>query len=134
MELNLNGNIYIHFIRSIFSSNNKVGIEFILDTKKSDIKLINGLNRLGLLQINKFCVMNNNYPKDLNIINTKYLSYIDLTIIDNNIKINSIELIKKDIIQIPEKKVNTSIYLNKYITGKNKIVSDIMKIINEEKN
>jgi hypothetical protein len=78
--------------------------------------------------------MNNNYPKDLNIINTKYLSYIDLTIIDNNIKINSIELIKKDIIQIPEKKVNTSIYLNKYITGKNKIVSDIMKIINEEKN
>lgn len=132
MELNLNGNIYVHFIRSIFSSNKKVGIEFILDTKKSDNKLINGLSRLGLLQINKFYVMNNNYPKNLNIINTKYLSNINLTIVDNNIIINSTELIKKDIIKIPEKKVNTSIYLNNYITRKNKVVNDIMKILNED--
>ena len=134
MEINIDGKLYIHFIKSIFENSKKIGIEIIIDNLKSDLKLIDGLKRLNQLKNNKFQIMNNNYPKDINLINTKYLSEINLSIIDNKIKINTFNVIKIDKQEPINKKVNTSIYLNKYLTNKNKIVSDIMNILKTEKN
>lgn len=129
MEINIDGKLYIYFIKSLFESNKKVGIEIIINNMKSDFKVIDGFKRLNLIKNNKIQILNNNYPKDMNLINTKYLSEINISVIDNQIKINSLNVIKIDKDELISKKVNTSIYLNKYATGKNKTVYDIMSIL-----
>jgi hypothetical protein len=129
MEINIDGKLYIYFIKSLFESNKKVGIEIIINNTKSDFKVIDGLKRLDLIKNNKIQILNNNYPKDMNLINTKYLSEINISVIDNHIKINSLNVIKIDKDELISKKVNTSIYVNKYATGKNKTVYDIMSIL-----
>jgi len=129
MEINIDGKLYIYFIKSLFESNKKVGIEIIINNTKSDFKVIDGLKRLDLIKNNKIQILNNNYPKDMNLINTKYLSEINISVIDNHIKINSLNVIKIDKDELISKKVNTSIYVNKYATGKNKTVFDIMSIL-----
>lgn len=134
MEIEINGNVYIHFIRSVFNANKKIGIEFIIDVKKSDICIINGLKRLNLLSNNKFSILNNNYPRDINLITTKYLSKIELNIIESTIKIKSLNIINIDKPQLIQKELNKSIYINKYATGKNKIVNDIMEILKQNEN
>ena len=56
MDIKLSGKLYVHFIKSVFESNQKIGIEFIIDKLKSDNQLIDGLMRLKLLNNNKFFV------------------------------------------------------------------------------
>jgi len=129
MEINIDGKLYIYFIKSLFESNKKIGIEIIINNSKSDFKVIDGFKRLNLIKNNKIQILNNNYPKDMNLINTKYLSEINISVIDNQIKINSLNVIKIDRDELISKKVNNSIYVNKYATGKNKTVYDIMNIL-----
>ena len=129
MEINIDGKLYIHFIKSLFEGSKKIGIEIIIDNLKSDFKIIDGLRRLNLIKNNKIQILNNNYPKDTDMINKKYLSEINISVIDNNIKINTLTVIKIDKPEFINKKVNNSIYLNKYTTGKNKTVYDIMNIL-----
>jgi len=129
MEINIDGKLYIYFIKSLFESNKKIGIEIIINNSKSDFKVIDGFKRLILLKIIRIQILNNNYPKDMNLINTKYLSEINISVIDNQIKINSLNVIKIDRDELISKKVNNSIYVNKYATGKNKTVYDIMNIL-----
>jgi len=129
MEININGKLYIYFIKSLFESNKKVGIEIIINDTKSDFKVIDGLKRLNLIKNNKIQILNNNYPDDMNLINIKYLSEINISVIDNQIKINSLNIIKIDKNKLINEKVNNLIYVNNYTTSKNKIVYDIMDII-----
>lgn len=129
MEINIYGKLYIYFIKSLFEENKKTGIEIIINNTKSDFKVIDGLKRLDIIKNNKIQVLNNNYPKDLNLINTKYLSDINISVSNNEIKINSLNVIKIDKDDLINKKVNNSLYLNKYATSKNKTVYDIMNIL-----
>lgn len=129
MEINIDGKLYIYFIKSLFESNKKIGIEIIINNSKSDFKVIDGFKRLNLIKNNKIQILNNNYPEDMNLINTKYLSEINISVIDNQIKINSFNVIKIDKDELISKKVNNSIYVNKFATGKNKTVYDIMNIL-----
>lgn len=134
MEINIDGKLYIHFIKSLFEDAKKIGIEIIIDNLKSDFKLIDGFKRLNVITNNKIKILNGNYPKDINLLNTKYLCDVNITIQDNTIKINNLNIIKIDKQLLPDKKVNNSIYLNKYATGKNKTVYDIMNILKTNKN
>lgn len=129
MEINIDGKLYIYFIKSLFEGTKKIGIEIIIDNIKSDFKVIDGLRRLNVIKNNKIQVLNDNYPKDLNLVNTKYLSETNITIIDSKIKINTLNIIKIDKPELINNKVNNSIYMNKYATGKNKTVNDIMNIL-----
>ena len=61
MDISLNGTLYVYFIRSVFEGNKKIGIEFIIDPKRSNNQLIDGLNRLNYLNGNKFVIYKDNY-------------------------------------------------------------------------
>jgi hypothetical protein len=129
MEININGKIYIYFVRSIFNGNIKTGLEFIINVNKSDNNIIDGLKRLNLLNNNKFIVLLNNYPKEFNIINVKYLADIHLSIIDKNIIIKSLNILKIEKEITPILKLNKSLYINKYATKKNRTLNEIMDIL-----
>ena len=129
MEININGKIYIYFVRSIFNGNIKTGLEFIINVNKSDNNIIDGLKRLNLLNNNKFIVLLNNYPKEFNIINVKYLADIHLSIIDKNIIIKSLNILKIEKEITPILKLNKSLYINKYATKKKRTLNEIMDIL-----
>jgi hypothetical protein len=133
MEINLKGNIYVYFIRSIFDGNKKIGLEFIIDPKRSNTQLVDGLKRLNYLNGNKFNIYNDNYSDNFDKLSTKYTGEFDFTSIYNDdnykLKLNSINIIEKDKIVTPQREVNKKIFLSSYSTGKNKTVSDIMNII-----
>lgn len=134
MEIQLSGKVYIYFIKSVFENNKKTGIEFIIDPKRSDNMLISGLNRLNVLNNNRFFVNINNYL-DINIdlYATKYISMIDILILPikeiNVIKINNFSIIEKDKIVNITKNINSGLYINKYSTGKSYTVREILKIL-----
>lgn len=125
MEINITGKLYIYFIKSIFESNKKTGIEIIFDINKSDYTLINGLRRMNLLNNNKIKFLNNNYPSNINIFAKKCMCEINITLSNNIAKINTLNVIKFD----EGFKYNSEISVNKYMTNKNKIVFDIMEIL-----
>ena len=53
MDIELNGMLYVYFIKSVFENNKKIGIELIIDIRRSDIMLIDGLKRLNQINKNK---------------------------------------------------------------------------------
>ncbi len=134
MDISLNGTLYVYFIRSIFQDNKKIGIEFVIDPKRSNIQLVDGLKRLNYLNGNKFIIYNNNYT-NIDLISTKYIAnfeFISVCHIEsekNILKLNKMNIIEKDKILSPSRQVSNKIYLNNYSTGKNKTVYDIMNII-----
>lgn len=133
MDIILNGKIYVYFIRSVFEGNKKIGIEFIIDPKRSDHNMIDGLTRLNYLNRNKFIVYSGNYPTKYDFVTTKYTANFNM---QNNFKdsknvliLNNFDVINIDKVIIPNKQVNNKLYLNKYTTGKDKTIEDIMNII-----
>jgi hypothetical protein len=51
MDININGKLYVYFVKSVFYNNQKIGYEFIVNSYKSDNILIDSLNRIK--KINK---------------------------------------------------------------------------------
>ncbi len=127
-KINIRGKLYVYFTRSLFNGNKRIGIEMIINTIKSDFSVINGLKRLNIMKDNRIQIMNGNYPIDFNIINIKYLAEVEFAI-DDIIKIESLKIIKMDRQDTIHDKIHKSIYLNKYATGKNRTVNDIMNIL-----
>jgi hypothetical protein len=134
MDISLNGTLYVYFIRSVFEGNKKIGIEFIIDPKRSNNQLIDGLKRLNYLNENKFIIYKDNY-KNIDLITTKYIGEFDFVSISdidsskNILKLNKFDIIEKDKILPPSCKVSTKVFLNNYSTGKKKTINDIMNII-----
>lgn len=134
MDISLNGTLYVYFIRSVFENNSKIGIEFIIDPKRSNIQLVDGLKRLDYLNGNKFIIYKDNYT-NIDLISTKYVAEFEFISVyhieseKNILKLNKINIIEKDKILSPSRQVSNKIFLNNYSTGKNKTVNDIMNII-----
>ena len=134
MEIQLSGNLYVYFIKSVFDNNKKIGIEFVIDSKKSNNMLISGLNRLNILNNNRFFVSINNYS-DINIdlYATKYKSDIDILVFPENtndaVKINTFTITEKDKIIPITKQINKGVFINKYSMGKSSTVREILKIL-----
>lgn len=134
MDISLNGTLYVYFIRSVFEGNKKIGIEFIIDPKRSNNQLIDGLNRLNYLNGNKFVIYKDNYS-NIDLISIKYIAefdFVSICDIDSSkkvLKLNNMSIIEKDKILSPIHKVSTKLFLNNYSTGKNKTVRDIIQIM-----
>ena len=134
MEIQLSGNLYVCFIKSVFENNKKIGIEFIIDPKKSSNMLISGLKRLNVLNNNRFFVHIKNYTDiNLDLYATKYKSDIDILVFPENtndaVKINAFTITEKDKIVPITKQINKGVYINKYSMGKSNTVREILKII-----
>jgi len=129
MDIKLSGKLYVHFIKSVFESNQKIGIEFIIDKLKSDNQLIDGLMRLKLLNNNKFFVNNKDIKNSVKLYDKKYLCNIFITIHDNK------QIILENIIDVEYDKINkivdTKLFIPTYSVGKNKTVEKIMDIISK---
>ena len=127
MDIKLSGKLYVHFIKSVFESNQKIGIEFVIDKLKSDNQLIDGLMRLTLLNNNKFFVNNKDLKNPVKLYDKKYLCNIFITIHDNK------QIILENITDVEYDKINkivdTKLFIPKYSIGKNKTVEKIMDII-----
>ncbi len=129
MDIKLSGKLYVHFIKSVFESNQKIGIEFIIDKLKSNNQLIDGLMRLKLLNNNKFFVSNKDIKNPVKLYDKKYLCNIFITIHDNK------QIILENIIDVEYDKINkivdTKLFIPTYSAGKNKTVEKIMDIISK---
>ena len=136
MDILLKGTLYVYFIRGVFKNSHKIGIEFIIDPKRSTTELVNGLKRLNYLNDNKFIIYKDHYNyTNIDLISTKYvaefefISISDIDISKNVLKLNKMSIIEKDKILSPTSQVSNKVFLNNYSTGKNKTVRDIMQII-----
>jgi hypothetical protein len=127
MDIKLSGKLYVHFIKSVFESNQKIGIEFIIDKLKSDNQLIDGLMRLKLLNNNKFFVNNKYIKNPVKLYDKKYLCNIFITIHDNK------QIILENITDVEYDKINkivdNKLFIPNYSVGKNKTAEKIMDII-----
>jgi len=139
MDINISGELYVYFIRNIFELNKKIGIEIIIDCKKSNNMIIDGLKRLNFMNNNKIIILNENIPNNFDTYSTKYIGNFSFTSFNNlnndnipRLKLNKMDIVEKDKIIIPHKSINNKVFLNKYSTGKNKTVNDIMQIINND--
>lgn len=129
MDITLEGDIFIHFIKGVFENNKKIGSEFIINPNKSDKNIIFGLKKLGFLIENKFIILNNNHPIDMNKTDVKYIAHVKFIITNTTLKLDTINITSHDNCAKPDKKLHTNIYLNKYVTGKDKTIESIMDII-----
>ena len=133
MDITLYGKLYIHFIKSVFESNKKIGIQIIIDINKSDNILIDGLRRLNLLDKNIIYIENNNIKIYIRLYEHKYICNVNIIINSSN-KIILTEL--KDIQYDNSNKINKIIdkklYIPNYSYGKKKTVEKIMEIINNK--
>lgn len=129
MDIVLNGDVYVYFIKSVFENNKKIGIEMIIDIKHSDIKLIDGLNRLKQINKNKIFISNENIKVPIKIYDKRYTTNVN---IKYNFDTNKIILINMENIRYDkiEKIIDNKMKLQNYATGKNKSVKKIMDIIN----
>lgn len=129
MDIELNGTLYIYFVKSVFENNKKIGIEIIFDNKRSDILLIDGLKRLNQINKNKIFLSNENIKVPIKIYDKKYTINVIFKYISDK---NKLEFIKIDNIKYDkvEKIIDNKIKLQNYATGKNKSVKKIMDIIN----
>ena len=128
MDITRCGKLYIHFIKSVFESNKKIGIQIIIDNYKSDNTIVDGLKRLKLLDKNTIFIENENIKLPIKIYEHKYTCNIILTInSQNKIILNELKDIVYDKI---EKIIDKKLYIPTYSYGKKKTVEKIMDIIN----
>ena len=129
MDIQLSGKLYVHFVKSVFESNQKIGIEFIIDKLKSDNQLIDGLMRLKLLNNNKFFVNNKDIKIPVKLYDKKYMCNIFIIIQDNK------KIILENITDVEYDKINkiidTKLFIPTYSVGKNKTAEKIMDIISK---
>ena len=132
MDILLYGKLYIYFVRNVYQSNIIIGIEFYINTTKSDQSLINGLDRLHLLTQNKLFIdnNNNNIKHQLRLHDKKYMCQISLLInTQNKIILQNLSDIEYDKIK---KYDNNYLLIPYYSVGKNKTITKIMDIISNQ--
>jgi hypothetical protein len=130
MDITLSGKLYVHFIKSVFESNKKIGIQIIIDNYKSNNIIIDGLKRLKLLDKNIIFIENENVKIPVRIYEHKYICNIILTInSQNKIILNELKDIVYDKI---DKIIDNKLYIPTYSYGKKKTVEKIMDIINNK--
>jgi len=129
MNIELNGILYVYFVKSVFENNKKIGIEIIINTTRSDRILIEGLKRLNQINKNKIYISNDNIKIPIKIYDKKYTSNVTFKFISDK---NILEFIKLEDIKYDkvEKIIDNKIKLQNYATGKNKSIEKIMDIIN----
>lgn len=129
MNIELNGILYVYFVKSVFENNKKIGIEIIINTTNSDRILIEGLKRLNQINKNNIYISNDNIKIPIKIYDKKYTSNVTFKYISDK---NILEFIKLEDIKYDkvEKIIDNKIKLQNYATGKNKSVKKIMDIIN----
>lgn len=136
MDIKIEGKLYIYFIKKIFELNKIIGIEMIIDIKKSDNSLIRELNRIKCIDNNIIYIKNNNnllHKLDTSI--QKYTANITFNYNDNNNDTNKLSVNKVDILEIdkvdePIKNIKKSIYINKYNNSSYNIAKQIRDILN----
>ncbi len=133
MDINLTGKLYVHFIKSVFENNKKIGSEIVINPSKSDFLLIDGLNRIKVIKNNKIIITNDNILCGLNTYLTKYIGEFNFnyhTDINDqtNLQLTKFSLIEKD--KVNTSQMNNKIFINNYSTKKYNVVNDIMEIIN----
>mgnify|MGYP003340605677 CR=1 FL=1 len=128
MDIELNGMLYVYFIKSVFENNKKIGIELIIDIRRSDIMLIDGLKRLNQINKNKVFIKNENIKIPIKIYDKKYTTNTIFKYVSNT---NSIILINMENIRYDkiEKIIDNKMKLQNYATSKNKSVQKIMDIL-----
>jgi hypothetical protein len=129
MDIKLSGKLYVHFIKSIFESNQKIGIEIIIDKHKSDNQLIDGLTRLKLLDNNKFFVENTNIKIPIRLYDKKYMCNVSIIINDKK------KIILVDHSNVEYDKINkiidTKLFIPNYSYGKTTTTEKIMDVISK---
>jgi hypothetical protein len=95
-----------------------------------------------MIKNNRIEILNDNYPTNINLTNTNltntnltntnFLCEINLSIVNNKIIIKSLDVINIDKKEPFNKKINKSIYLNKYSFSKQRTINDIMNILNSK--
>jgi len=131
MDITLSGDIFIYFIKSVFESNKKIGIELIIDTRNSNNNLIDGLNRLNKINKNKIFIKTDDIKIPVKMYDKRYKCNVTFEYknsIDNTPSIilkemNSIEYEKT------KKIVDSKFRLQNYATSKQKTIDNIMDIL-----
>ena len=128
MDITLSGKIFVYFIRSVFESNHKIGVELIIDTRNSDNQLIDGLQRLDKLNKNKIFIKTDDIKIPLKIYDKRYSCNITVEYI-NSINNKSTLLLKELSVVEYEKTrkiIDNKFRLQNYATGKQKTIDLIM--------
>lgn len=132
MDITLSGKLYIHFIKSVFESNKKIGIQIIIDVNKSDNILIDGLHRLHLLDKNIIFIENENIKTHIRLYEHKYICNVNMIISSSNkIVLTQLKDIQYDNINKINKIIDKKLFIPNYSYGKKKTIEQIMNIINE---
>jgi hypothetical protein len=130
MDITLSGKIYVYFIKSVFESNKKIGVELIINIRNSDSQLIDGLIRLNKLNKNKIFIKIDDIKIPLKLYDTRYFCNIIFEYSNEFNKLNNSSLILKEMNSIEyekyDKVINNKFKLQNYSTGKNKTVQLIM--------
>ena len=131
MDITLSGKIFVYFIRSVFESKQKIGVEFIIDTRNSNNQLIDGLNRLNKINKNKIFIKTDNIKIPLKMYDKRYTCNVTFEYI-NNIDDKS-NLILKELNGVEYEKtrkiVDNKFRLQNYATSKQKTINQIMNLI-----
>jgi hypothetical protein len=128
MDITLSGKIFVYFIRSVFESKQKIGVELITDTLNSDNQLIDGLQRLNKINKNKIFIKTDDVKIPLKIYDKRYTCNVTFEYI-NNMDNQSILILKElNVIEYEKTKkiVDNKFRLQNYATGKQKTIDQIM--------
>ena len=131
MDITLSGKLFVYFIRSVFESKKKIGIELVIDTRNSDNQLIDGLTRLNKLNRNKIFIKTDDVKIPIRLYDNRYTCNINFKYINNMDNQSSLILNELNVIEYEKtrKIVDNKFKIQNYATSKQKTIDQIMKII-----
>jgi len=128
MDITLSGKIFVYFIRSVFESKQKIGVELIIDTCNSDNQLIDGLQRLNKINKNKIFIKTDDVKIPIRLYDKRYTCNVTFEY-NNNMDNQSILILKElNVVEYEKtrKIVDNKFKLQNYATSKQKTIDQIM--------
>ena len=128
MDISLSGKIFVYFIRSVFESKQKIGVELIIDTCNSDNQLIDGLQRLNKINKNKIFIKTDDVKIPIRLYDKRYTCNVTFEY-NNNMDNQSILILKElNVVEYEKtrKIVDIKFKLQNYATSKQKTIDQIM--------
>jgi hypothetical protein len=128
MDITLSGKIFVYFIRSVFESKQKIGVELIIDTCNSDNQLIDGLQRLNKINKNKIFIKTDDVKIPIRLYDKRYICNVTFEY-NNNMDNQSILILKElNVVEYEKtrKIVDIKFKLQNYATSKQKTIDQIM--------
>lgn len=128
MDITLSGKIFVYFIRSVFESKQKIGVELIIDTCNSDNQLIDGLQRLNKINKNKIFIKTDDVKIPIRLYDKRYTCNVTFEY-NNNMDNQSILILKElNVVEYEKtrKIVDIKFKLQNYATSKQKTIDQIM--------